>query len=141
MWSLAVDDVHDGRASYRSSRRARGQEVHLIRGSEWQTGARLCPTGVPYCVTPGIRAGSPSCNGGEDKEAARLSTRPAPSRAMIANLISPRSLISPEAGRGCPSARCPKEACLLRLSFLCRGVAWWFTLFTCSFLRHPLEFI
>jgi len=42
---------------YRMVTRAttRGQEVQLIRGSEWQTGARLCPTGVPYCITPGIR--------------------------------------------------------------------------------------
>ena len=35
---------------------ARGQEVQLIRGSEWQTGVRLCPPGGhTQCSTPGIR--------------------------------------------------------------------------------------
>lgn len=32
----------------------RGQEVHLIRGSEWQTGVRLCPTGVRTVLHQGF---------------------------------------------------------------------------------------
>ena len=33
---------------------ARGQEVQLIRGSEWQTGVRLCPPGLPSPVHQGF---------------------------------------------------------------------------------------
>lgn len=33
---------------------ARGQEVQLIRGSEWQTGVRLYPSGVPSAVHQGF---------------------------------------------------------------------------------------
>jgi len=32
----------------------RGQEVHLIRGSEWQIGVRLCPTGVRTALHQGF---------------------------------------------------------------------------------------
>lgn len=65
------------------------------------------PNGGTYCITPGIRARSPSCNVGEDEAGARLSTKSAPSNAMIANLISSRSLISPEEGgvSFCPQRR------------------------------------
>lgn len=76
----------------------RGQEVHLIRGSEWQTGVRLCPTGVRTALHQGFEPDRRSCKGGEDEAGARLSTKSAPSNAMIANLISSRSLISPEEG-------------------------------------------
>lgn len=58
----------------------------------------VMPNGGTYCITPGIRAGSPSCNGDEDEAGVHLSTKSAPSSAMIANLISSRSLISPEEG-------------------------------------------
>lgn len=53
----------------------RGQEVHLIRGSEWQTGARLCPTGVPTALHQGFEPDRR--NGDEDEAGARLSTKSA----------------------------------------------------------------
>lgn len=112
----------------------RGQEVHLIRGSEWQTGVRLCPTGVRTALHQGFEPDRRSCKGGEDEAGARLSTKSAPSNAMIANLISSRSLISPEEGGGV----LPSVAEEVSTSI----VLWRrFTLFTCSFLCHPLEFI
>lgn len=89
----------------------RGQEVHLIRGSEWQTGVRLCPTGVRTALHQGFEPDRRSCKGGEDEAGARLSTKSAPSNAMIANLISSRSLISPEEGG--VSFRPLRRKCLL----------------------------
>lgn len=109
----------------------RGQEVDLIRGSEWQTGARLCPNGGTAAALHqgfepdrrGRNAGAERGEGGGNTHVSCLVL----DAAMIANLISRRSLISPEVGDALPPG-C-EESASARVRRFCGSPC-----FTCSFL-------
>lgn len=98
--------VRDGRSStvymivrgVRLVATTRGQEVHLIRGSEWQTGVRLCPTGVRTALHQGFEPDRRAVTAAKTRRGHVYPRSLSPSNAMIANLISSRSLISSEEG-------------------------------------------
>ena len=64
---------------------ARGQEVQLIRGSEWQTGVRLCPSGVRSAAHQGFEDESSTTRYFVEDEEDRKGTA---TRLRSINLIS-----------------------------------------------------